>query len=68
MSTPGDCHSGHEVPVIEQGHVTPDIGERDTRLHAAWHQHAAEGKKRGELRELLERQQLCAQQSKPVTK
>lgn len=62
MSTPWHCHAGHEVPVIEQGHVTPDISQRDTRLHAAW------GEKRGELREILQRQQLCTQQSKPVTK
>lgn len=68
MSTPWDCHAGHEVPVIEQGHVTPDISERDTRLHAAWHRRAGEGKKRGELCEILEWQQLCIQQSKPVTK
>lgn len=68
MSTPWDCHAGHEVPVIEQGHVTPDISERDTRLHAAWHRRAGEGEKRGELHEILERQQLCTQQSKPVTK
>lgn len=24
----GDRHSGDEVPVIEQGHVAPDIGQR----------------------------------------
>lgn len=29
VSTPWDRHAGHEVPVIEQGHVTPDIGQRD---------------------------------------
>lgn len=68
MSTPWDCHAGHEVPVIEQGHVTPDISQRDTRLHAAWHPRARGGEKRGEVREILQRQQPRTQQSKPVTK
>lgn len=28
VPTAGDRHSGDEVPVIEQGHVAPDIGQR----------------------------------------
>lgn len=28
VPTAGDRHPGDEVPVIEQGHVAPDIGQR----------------------------------------
>lgn len=46
VSTPWDGHAGHEVPVVQQGHVTPDIGQRDTRLHPAWHPEETESYQR----------------------
>lgn len=66
VSTPGDCHAGHEVPVIQQGHVTPDVGQRDARLHPAWNP-GGKGEKRGEKSEIPKRQQLHTRQSKPDT-